>query len=250
MPIDLSAALGLQTVDKRIDILRRVEQFGSISQAAKSAGVSYKAAWQALETLGTLAGEPVVEKAVGGADGGGAKVTPSGKAVLEAAAALTKIRSQVIKDIAAGGASKLAALASASLRMSVRNTIPCTVTKMRGGLSKVKLTLQVCYGNTLRASITAESAQLLDIEEGLSVLALFKATAADVTETAPEGPDTFVLHGFVTHLPQKNKGGEVTLRLPNGIHVVGFIKGNHALEIGSEAYLCVQEKSVIIALLS
>ena len=50
-------------------------------------------------------------------------------------------------------------------------------------------------------------------------------------------------------LPQKEKGGEVTLRLPNGLNVVGFIRGNHGLQIGSEAYIQIPEQSVVIALL-
>ncbi|MEP6790525.1 MAG: ModE family transcriptional regulator, partial [Ramlibacter sp.] len=49
--LKLEGALGHVAVDKRMEILRRVGQGGSISQAARDAGVSYKAAWQALDTL-------------------------------------------------------------------------------------------------------------------------------------------------------------------------------------------------------
>jgi molybdate transport system regulatory protein len=37
-------------------VLRRVGQTGSISQAAREAGISYKAAWQAIDTLTNLSG--------------------------------------------------------------------------------------------------------------------------------------------------------------------------------------------------
>lgn len=57
--LQLSQALGHEVSDKRIDILRQVAQVGSISEAARIAGVSYKAAWQAIETLGNLAGQPL-----------------------------------------------------------------------------------------------------------------------------------------------------------------------------------------------
>ena len=43
-----------ELADKRIDILRRIGDVGSISEAARRAGVSYKAAWQAIETLNNL----------------------------------------------------------------------------------------------------------------------------------------------------------------------------------------------------
>ena len=61
MALNISDALSQNVVDKRIDVLQRIKQFGSISEAARSAGISYKAAWQTIETLSALAGEPLVE---------------------------------------------------------------------------------------------------------------------------------------------------------------------------------------------
>ena len=86
--LPLADVLGHEATDKRIDILRRIGEVGSISEAARGAGVSYKAAWQALETLTNLAGVPLVEKVVGGTGGGGAVLTPAGQRVLQAAHAL------------------------------------------------------------------------------------------------------------------------------------------------------------------
>ena len=75
-------ALGHASGDKRIEILRLIGQSGSISQAAREAGVSYKAAWQAVDTLTNLAGVVLVERAVGGAGGGGASVSEAGLRLL------------------------------------------------------------------------------------------------------------------------------------------------------------------------
>ena len=65
-PLALPAALGHKPTDKRIAILREVGSCGSISQAARAVGVSYKAAWQAVDTLTNLAGASLVARAVGG----------------------------------------------------------------------------------------------------------------------------------------------------------------------------------------
>ncbi|WP_430749762.1 winged helix-turn-helix domain-containing protein, partial [Comamonas thiooxydans] len=62
----VSQALGYDMADRRIAILRGIAQSGSISQAARDVGVSYKAAWQAIDTLTNLAGVPLVERSVGG----------------------------------------------------------------------------------------------------------------------------------------------------------------------------------------
>lgn len=227
MALNISDALSQNVVDKRIDVLQRIKQYGSISEAARSAGISYKAAWQAIETLSALAGEPLVEKTVGGNSGGGARITEAGEAVLEASAAL----------------------ASVALRMSIRNIIPCVIEDIHGGMSMCKVKMKVCEGQYLRSSVTLESRQLLDLKEGKSVLALFKASAATVSKEKPDDSSRCFLFGQVSRLPQKEKGGEVTLRLPNGLNVVGFIRGNHGLQIGSEAYIQIPEQSVVIALL-
>ena len=111
--LPLADVLGHEATDKRIDILRRIGEVGSISEAARGAGVSYKAAWQALETLTNLAGVPLVEKVVGGTGGGGAALTPAGQRVLQAAHALAAARQQVLSrlhsdDDAATGRAALA----------------------------------------------------------------------------------------------------------------------------------------------
>ena len=246
MALNISDALSQNVVDKRIDVLQRIKQYGSISEAARSAGISYKAAWQAIETLSALAGEPLVEKTVGGNSGGGRL---GDEAVLEASAALNKVRNQILTDIQGGESPKLAALASVALRMSIRNIIPCVIEDIHGGMSMCKVKMKVCEGQYLRSSVTLESRQLLDLKEGKSVLALFKASAATVSKEKPDDSSRCFLFGQVSRLPQKEKGGEVTLRLPNGLNVVGFIRGNHGLQIGSEAYIQIPEQSVVIALL-
>ena len=73
--IHFEEALGSAVTDKRIEVLKAVQQVGSISEAARACGVSYKAAWQAVETLSNLAGVALIEKAVGGSGGGGAELT-------------------------------------------------------------------------------------------------------------------------------------------------------------------------------
>ena len=70
----LAGALGHDLSDRRIGILRQIGALGSISRAARAVGVSYKAAWQAVDTLTNLAGVALVERVVGGAGGGGARL--------------------------------------------------------------------------------------------------------------------------------------------------------------------------------
>ena len=50
----------------RIRLLEAVGREGSISAAARAIGLSYKAAWDAIDGLNTLFGRPLVEARSGG----------------------------------------------------------------------------------------------------------------------------------------------------------------------------------------
>ena len=67
----------------RIELLKNIRKYGSISKAAKSMGMSYKAAWDAVDIINNLAKEKVVEKISGGKGGGGTKVTEYGEKIIK-----------------------------------------------------------------------------------------------------------------------------------------------------------------------
>ena len=55
----------------RAELLELVEESGSISQAAKSMGMSYKKAWAMIDEMNTLGQKPYVITQKGGQKGGG-----------------------------------------------------------------------------------------------------------------------------------------------------------------------------------
>ena len=60
----------------KIGLLERIESTGSLSQAARELGMSYRRAWLLLDDLNHALTEPVTTASVGGAGGGGARLTP------------------------------------------------------------------------------------------------------------------------------------------------------------------------------
>lgn len=72
-------------------LLRSIEKHGSISAAARDMGLNYRRAWFLIETLNESLGQPVVETQKGGATGGGATLTPTGRAVVEAFETCAKV---------------------------------------------------------------------------------------------------------------------------------------------------------------
>ncbi|WP_022707871.1 winged helix-turn-helix domain-containing protein [Paracoccus zeaxanthinifaciens] len=66
----------------KAELLSRIDRLGSISAAAREMGMSYKRAWTLVEEMNVAFARPVIDRARGGAGGGGATVTPTGKDVL------------------------------------------------------------------------------------------------------------------------------------------------------------------------
>lgn len=64
-------------------LVSSIANTGSISAAARKMGMSYRRAWQLVESLNKSFAEPVVLTAIGGKRGGGAVVTDFGKRLVE-----------------------------------------------------------------------------------------------------------------------------------------------------------------------
>ncbi len=67
----------------RADLIEFIAETGSISEAAKRMGMSYKRAWSLEQALNEGFGAPLVETQRGGAGQGGAIVTDAGHEVLK-----------------------------------------------------------------------------------------------------------------------------------------------------------------------
>lgn len=63
----------------RVELLDRIERLGSISQAARSMNMSYRHAWELVNSINRQAEAPLVETSVGGKKGGGARLTERGR---------------------------------------------------------------------------------------------------------------------------------------------------------------------------
>lgn len=66
----------------RVTLMEKIARLGSINQAAKEMGMSYKKAWGLMEELNQMFDEPLVVKAHGGKSGGGTRLTEKGEQVL------------------------------------------------------------------------------------------------------------------------------------------------------------------------
>lgn len=262
----MSQALGYDMADRRIAILRGIAQSGSISQAARDVGVSYKAAWQAVDTLTNLAGQPLVERSVGGAGGGGAQITAAGRELLLAAEAMARLRSELLERLQSG-----AARPNLGLLTSMRNQWPCTVLKVESMGAQIRVWLRAAAEAgadwTIAARITPESYELLGLAPGAQVLALCKATAVKVWlgqerpgQERPEGGAQAInlwpaavqraTYGAATVSEDSTASDEVVCRLNWGAQMVGFAPAMSGLAAEDRVWLEVAESAVVVAVAS
>ena len=236
--------------ERRLHLLRLVQQSGSISQAARDAGISYKAAWQAIQRLGEQAGSPVLATSIGGTGGGGAKLTPAGERLLHAADLVQQAQRDAIARVndPSGNAPE-----SQPEQYSMRNRLPCTVQMLFSYSTsdpQVRVALRLEGGSTLLANITRASAEKLVCASGKRVLALCKATTVRIVAAVPAAPPEgcSVLDGKVHSITPGVRHDEVLLRCAGGALLAGFAARPHTLRCGGRAYALVDANTVAVAL--
>ena len=201
---------------QRIALLAHIAEQGSITRAAKSAGLSYKAAWDAIDELNNLAQNPLVERSVGGKGGGGAKLTAEGERVLRLYQRLQALQAEVLGSDEA--ASDFNLLGRLMLRTSARNQLHGQVIAIEQHGRNDRVRLQLAGGLSLLAQITHDSTQRLELETGVEVVALIKAgwlelLAEGQTETLGHN----CLEGSIETIRAAEDGpSEVRIALPNG----------------------------------
>ncbi len=201
---------------QRIALLGHIAEQGSITRAAKSAGLSYKAAWDAIDELNNLAQKPLVERSVGGKGGGGAKLTAEGERVLRLYQRLQALQAEVLGSNEA--ASDFNLLGRLMLRTSARNQLHGQVRAIESHGRNDLIHLQLAGGLTLTAQITHDSTQRLELEIGVEVVALIKAGWLELLashSTATLGHNC--MSGTVDAILHAEDGpSEVRIALPNG----------------------------------
>lgn len=81
--IRLELASGGRIGPGKIALLEAIAREGSIAGASRALGMSYPRAWALVESVDTALGASAVSRAPGGHRGGGAELTPAGRALID-----------------------------------------------------------------------------------------------------------------------------------------------------------------------
>lgn len=164
----------------RIRLLELIEETGSISRAAKDMKMSYKAAWDMVDAMNNLSPTPLVERVTGGKGGGGTRLTPYGREIIDTFHILEEEHDRFLHSLSLrinGKNGHLKMLKGMSMRISARNQLPGEVISIERGSVNSHIVISVRGDEKITASITNDSLDELGISEGSAVYALFKANA-------------------------------------------------------------------------
>lgn len=258
--LTLETEIGVFLGSTRIRLLEAIERHGSISHAAKTLPLSYKAAWDAVADMNNLAEEPLVLRNVGGAHGGGTTLTDYGRRMVAFYRAMEENYQELLersaRSLGEGDARDVHQFRSLMRRMamktSARNQFVGPVTALVDGTSSVEVRLRLDEQNELTATITRESADQLALRIGDEVHAFVKAPA--VILTTDRTMRTSVrnqLWGTIQHIRAGTLSSEVSLLLPSGRSVIAVVTNAGAdqarLVEGAAAGALIPETSVMLA---
>ena len=217
---------------KRLALLEQIAEQGSITRAAKAAGLSYKAAWDAIDELNNLSEQPLVSRNVGGKGGGGARLTPAGERLLALQQRLQALQAQLLQ--AAGDDADLELLGRLMLRTSARNQLTGRVRAIHAHGHNDLIDIELPGGSRLQALITHDSTENLQLSEGSSVVALIKAGWLELQlPSQAADAECNALEGRVEQILPANDGpSEVRVSLANGQTLCASIEHDRLTTLG------------------
>ncbi len=241
-----------------LELLERIDASGSIRAAANTLGMSYKAAWDAVEAINNLADQPLVERRVGGRNGGGAVLTASGRRLVAVYRRLDKERERVLAHlnrVMEDFEQYYKIIRRFDMNTSARNQFLGKVKSIKRGPVVAEVALDIGGGDALVAGITNDSLEHLELAEGKEAYALIKASWIIITTDDNLKVSTRNrLCGVVARCQEGAVNAEVIIELPGGKTLTAIVTNEscHALDLKQGMRVCalIKASHIILAVAS
>lgn len=263
-PLDLGGTLWLGREGQgllregRTALLQRIAETGSIANAAKAMGISFKAAWDAVDQMNNLAERPIVVRRRGGKDGGGTALTDYGRELLAAFQEAEAEHRRLVQAMSARiGNFELFHqwVRRIAMKTSARNQLWGRVAEVRRGAVNGEVELEVPGIGPVVASITNASIDALGLAPGKEACAVIKASSVllAAADPPPRTSARNVFRGTVTRFVDGAVNGEVTLDVGDGKTITAIVTNASiqalGLAAGAPACALVKASSVIVAVI-
>lgn len=262
--LELSGSIWFRSGDqdwgsqKRMALLEAIDQEGSITGAAKKVGLSYKGAWDAVDAMNNLAGEPLVLRSTGGQRGGGATLTPRAKALLTTFRILNAEHERFMARLASASRQSpdnLELIQHMMIQTSARNKLAGTVQRIKTGAVNDEITLKLSDDTAIVASISSESTIDLGLSVGKRALAFIKDSSVIVG--LPGGDARLSarnqLPGRLARVVEGAVNTEVSIELQGGQILTAMLSRDSAISMqlreGLPVYAIFKASSVMLGVL-
>lgn len=228
---DASLAGGIE-----VSLLAAIEQTGSITQAAKAIGRSYKWAWDTIEAMNQLAGEALVVRETGGRNGGGTRLTERGQRLITSYRAIERAHQQFVQALSSGVedfGDCYQLLRKVALKTSARNQLFGHVSAIHHGPVSDEIEIELPGGDHIVSVITHASSERLGIAIGMEVVALIKANWVALSHQSASS-DTAMnrLSGIIRKITSDGVNAEVIVELPGGSTLCSMLAQEAADKMG------------------
>ena len=162
-----------------IDLLKSIAECGSITQAAKQCGLSYKGAWQIIERANNSSPKVLVNTATGGSKGGGTCLTEAGQSLVDIFVNLEDQHNQFLKQLnldLAKNPDACLLLQHLAVKTSVRNQLFGVVSAIVAGAVNSQVTVELTGGDKVIAEFGLELLNCLDLTIGTDAVLLINST--------------------------------------------------------------------------
>jgi molybdate transport system regulatory protein len=221
----------------RIALLRAVAEQGSITQAAKAYGMSYKAAWDAIDAMNRVAGEPLVERSTGGRGGGSTRLTERGQRLVQRYEQIAAVHQRFLGLVEAAAtdlAREFSLLDVINMKTSARNQFSGTVHGLRSGAVNDEVELELSGGQRLVAIVPCGSTMALGLRPGVAVIVLIQSSNI-LLATGLEGCKLSARNQLAGRVEQLRPGAvnaEVELALSGGARLVATLTQGSVEQLG------------------
>jgi len=255
-PTWVEGELRLGTLDSRmIVLLRAIDQSGSINQAAKQTGLSYKGAWQMIERANNLAPKVLITTATGGSKGGGTCLTAAGQSLLQLFTRLELQHRQFLQQInqsLADDPDMQMLLKRQVIKTTATNQLYGAITAIQTGAVNAEVLVELKGGEQIVSSLTLMELELLELSIGSDVLLLINDPEIIVITDLGNSPLSArnCLGGTVIRVQYDGVDAEIVINLPSGDSLVATISQVSALALelnpGVSAYAVFKSNAVIL----
>lgn len=236
----------------RVELLKKIDEAGSIHGASKAIKMSYKAAWDMLKDMNELAIKPILEKQTGGKGGGGTKLTPYAYELIEIYEKFSDLHRKFINRFKEAGddPEKLQTILNRTfLTTSARNQFLCNVTNITSNDVSSVIMLAYKEKTIFRSIITTKSLQNMNISASQNIYAIIKANDIKITAIKNNSEEN-VIKGTISYINKNGLSCEIGLKTDDGFMLIALNNMGETSDLieGMEAYGVFKSENVLMGI--